>query len=496
MPKKTIIIFISVFVIVGAIVLVFSLLTKKDGAVDETTSTPWYQSFNPFGVGDKTDEATIGETINDQGQGQNVYTQNSKFFQVTDFAIAGATFLEDTRPVVYDNKEIFVEPTQNEVVINANTKEGRKEIQAILNSELSLEPPLVLDGSFGKLAIQAIKDFQKLKGVPVTGKIDTETAPLFTKTTEVASAQEEERFESVPSVRYVERMNGHIHKMFLDTKVKEKISNSTIPSIYEALFDKSGQSVIYRYLSNDKSISSFMATLGAEKGEFLPQNITDLSVSPDKTKFFYLTENSNGVVGTIGMFDKTTRSVVFNSSFTEWLSQWATSQKIFLTTKPAYGVNGSIFILNTATKTITKVFGGVGGLTTLVNPNGTLILYSNSTETGPKLGIFDIEKHSTKDLKLYGLPEKCIWAEDNIYLYCALPNVITGNQYPDSWYQGLVSFDDYFVKIDSLSGEVSTIANSNTETVIDATHLFLDNTEDLLFFTNKKDSTLWSLRLK
>jgi hypothetical protein len=496
MPRKTIIIFISVFVIVGAIVLVFSLLSKKDSSVDETASTPWYQSFNPFGGSSKTDEITGGETINDQGQGQNGATEYSAFYQITDFAIAGATFLEDLRPINNTNSEVIEEPVQNEVIINANTKEGRKEIQAILNSELSLEPPLVLDGSFGKLAIQAIKDFQKLKGVTITGKIDAETAPLFTKTTETIGAQEKERFESIPSVRYVERMNGHIHKMFLDTRIKEKISNSTIPSIYEAIFDKSGQSVIYRYLSSDKSISSFMATLGAEKGEFLPQDITDLSVSPDKTKFFYLTENSNGVVGTIGIFDKPTRSVVFNSSFTEWLSQWATIQKIFLTTKPAYGVNGSIFILNSTNKTITKLFGGVSGLTTLVNPNGTLILYSNSTETGPKLGIFDIEKHSIRDLKLYGLPEKCIWGQDNTTLYCALPNVITGIQYPDSWYQGLVSFDDYFVKIDALSGETSTIANSKNETSIDATHLFLNNTEDLLFFTNKKDSTLWSLKLK
>ncbi|MFA5838975.1 MAG: hypothetical protein WC849_03505, partial [Candidatus Paceibacterota bacterium] len=180
----------------------------------------------------------------------------------------------------------------------------------------------------------------------------------------------------------------------------------------------------------------------------------------------------------------------------EWLSEWSTNQGMFLTTKPSYSVNGSIFLLNTTNKTISKIFGGVLGLTTLVNPTGSLVLYSTSTETGPKLGVFDINKHTTKDLDTYGLPEKCVWSSDNINIFCAVPNVITGNQYPDYWYQGLISFDDYFVKINTIRDDKITIANSINETSIDGTYLFLDKIENLLFFINKKDSTLWSLNVK
>ena len=79
---------------------------------------------------------------------------------------------------------------------------------------------------------------------------------------------------------------------------------------------------------------------------------------------------------------------------------------------------------------------------------------------------------------------------------CAVPNNITGNQYPDSWYQGLVSFDDFFLKINTVTGDKTTIANSIDGTPVDGTYLFLDKAESLLFFTNKKDSTLWSLDIK
>ncbi len=500
MPKKTIIIFTTVFAIVGAMVFGLYLLGKKT-PTDGTTKVdvPWYQTFYPFGGGGQTEPpVNTSGTTGGQEPGQNGSTpQISRFSQITDFAVAGATFMEDTRLIeINPNTAVEAQPEPIQIVINPLTKEGRKEIQIILNEKLSLVPPLVVDGALGKKAIEAIKAFQKLNNLTITGKIDTETAPFFTKTVQPnGSSLEKSLYEEAPSIRYVERLNGHIYKMFLDTKTKEKISNSTIPSIYEAFFDKTGQTVIYRYLSSEKLINTYLATLSTSNGEFLPQNISDLSISIDKTKFFYLTENSNGVTGTTGTFGESRKDNVFSSPFTEWLSQWDNRQRIYLTTKPSYSVPGSMFILNTTNKTISKIFGGIEGLTTLINKSGSIVLYSVSTTEGPKLGIFDIEKNTTKDLKTFGLPEKCVWSIDNVNIYCAVPNVIKGNQYPDYWYQGLISFDDYFIKINTVDGSVETLANSSDEKSVDGTNLFLDKSENTLFFTNKKDSTLWSLKL-
>ncbi|MFA6514721.1 MAG: peptidoglycan-binding domain-containing protein [Candidatus Paceibacterota bacterium] len=497
--SKKIIIFIIAFITTGIIILGVYFWINKDKTTNLDGTTPWYQEFNPFGTGsnatNNTDNNNVGGDQNEVPDGAN--NQTSKFYQITDFAIAGATFLEDTRPiVVIPGQEVTQKPEPIKTIISAETKEGRKEIQIFLNETLSLKPALVVDGNFGKKVTKAIKDFQKLNNLPITGIVDAATAPFFIKTTTITDVAEKNLFETAPSVRYVERMNGHIYKMFLDTKIKEKISNSTIPSIYEALFDKTAKTVVYRYLSEDKIISSFMATLGAVKGEFLPQNISGITTSPDKTKFFYLTENSNGVTGTVGVFGGATRDNVFSSPFTEWIPQWTKNQNIYLTTKASYSVSGSVFLLNTTNKTISKIFGGELGLTTLVSPNGSNVLYSTSTETGPKLGVFNATNHSTKDLNTYGLPEKCVWSNDGISVYCAIPSVITGNQYPDIWYQGLISFDDYFVKIDTNNGEKVTMANSVNEKPLDGTYLFLDNKEDNLFFTNKKDSTFWGLDLR
>jgi len=499
MPKKTIIIFITTFIIVGAIVFGVYLYLNRNTTTPTGTTTPWYQNFNPFGTGSSTTTTTTPTDTtgsNPQTPTGGANAQSSRFYQITDFAVAGATFLEDTRPIATNVTDTNPVPEQIKTIISPNTVAGRKDIQTFLNDSLSLNPPLTVDGNFGKKVTQAIKDFQTANNLTVTGLIDTETAPFFIKTTTTANIQPKDQTETVPSIRFVERMNGHIYKMFLDTKIKEKISNSTIPSIYEALFNDTGKTVVYRYLSDDKTINSFVATLGAPSGEFLPQNISDLSVSKDKSKYFYLTENNDGVTGYTGSLGDTKKNIVFNHPFTEWLSSWDANQNIYLTTKPSYVTTGSIFALNTTSKTIYKIFGDVVGLTTLISPKGSDVLYSTSTSTGPKLGIFNIKDHKTKDLDTYGLPEKCVWSNDNINIYCAVPNTITGNEYPDIWYQGLVSFDDFFVRINTMTGEKVTMANSIDQTPIDGTYLFLDKTENNLFFTNKKDSTLWELNLQ
>lgn len=409
MPKKTKTILIVTFILVIGILigLYFYFKNKNQIIVDPNTNTS--QQFNPFGTSTKSPTTTTPEG-NTGTTTEGVYGRTSRFYQITDFAVAGAAFLDDNREVAGGS---VIEPT----------------------------------------------------------------------------------FEIAPSLRYVERSTGHIYQMYLDTKNSGTISNSTIPGVYEALFDSGANSIIYRYVSDDnKSITSFLAQLGGNSS-FLAPDILSISLSPQKNKFFSLTKNKDGSVGTTKSFNDGKTIQVFSSPFSEWLPQWVTGDSIYLTTKPSYLVEGNIFNLSIANGTLTKLFGGVLGLTTLSDNTGNFVLYGESLKIGPKLNLFDIKKHTSVDLGVYGLPEKCVWSNDNIYIYCGLPNTIIGTQYPDYWYQGLTSFTDYFVKINTKTKGVSILANSQDETPIDAINLFLNKNEDKLFFTNKKDSTLWSLDL-
>ncbi len=445
MPRKTKIIFIIVFAVIGMGTLsayFYINRAKTTGSTDGASSgyKPFFGSSNTpdtettsqdqTGNTDTNVNTESAETINATPSG------SSRFSQIANFAVAGAVFFEDTRPIPED------------------------EVALPGGEEPAKEPS------------------------PVKAK--TKTAPV---------KPQAPKFEIVPSLRYVERATGHIHQMYLDTKVTGQVSNGTIPTVYEALFDGKANSLLYRYIGDDgRSITSFLATLGSANGEFLPADILDVSVSPDKSKFFYLTKTAQGVVGTTRSFRDTKKTQIFSSSLTELLSEWVTDQKVFLTTKADSSVNGSVFSLNTGTGVLTKILGGVKGLTTLANNDGSFVLYSVSTNSGPRLGIFDVKNHTSKDLNINGLPEKCIWKDT--FIYCAIPNNATGTGYPELWYRGQVSFTDHFVKINTTTYESTTLADSAYEIPIDGTHLFLDDTDTTLFFINKKDSTLWSLNLK
>lgn len=440
----------------------YYIKSKNTNAVQKGVPVS-YSVFNPFGTPKpSTQSSTItngtdtlpNETPTPPDQNITGTSQISKFHKLTDFAVAGAVFFEDKRLL-----------PEAQVV-----QQGRE--KAPLTTEIALP------GGERKIPTK------------VTIATNTKNKKV------IIQKKPEPKFEIVPSLFYVERVTGHIYEMYLDTKVSGKKSNSTIPSIYEAMWNGNADSVMYRYLSDDsKTINSYVASLGGSKGEFLPANIVDVSLSADKNSFFYLLKTTNGVVGNTRSFDAPKISQVFSSPFSEWLSQWVSPQKIFLTTKASASVEGSLFMINIMNNTVSKLFGGVNGLTTLADADGSRVLYSASTGAGPKLGILTVSKHTTLDLGIYGLPEKCIWGTDTITIYCAVPNRIPGSDYPDAWYQGRVSFDDHFVKINTQTNTIDEIANSATETAVDGTHLFLDKVGTSLFFINKKDSTLWSLDL-
>ena len=443
MERKTKIIFISVFIFVVAMLLGIYFYNKSKNTDSTTGDTSFYQKFNPFGTSNKVPNngGDTGNTNNGGDTGNTNQTTQNRLHKLTDFAVAGATFLEDTRALPV--KEKIVLPTT--------------ETTPVVDTKTTTKKPAV----------------------------------------KIPTIKQEPTTEIVPSLRYVEKATGHIYQMYLDTKASGKISNSTIPSVYETIFNNKANSIIYRYISpeNNSAITSFIATLGG-KSNFLNDNILEVALSPMKDKFFSLVKNSNGVTGTTKSFDETKTSQVFTSAFTEWLPQWVTGESVYMTTKPSYLVDGSVYNLNITNGTLNKIFGGVRGLTTLSNNDGTNILYSVSADTGPRLNLFNIKNHTSLDLDKYGLPEKCVWSSDNINVYCAVPSTVVGNQYPDYWYQGLVSFDDFFVKINTVTKSVSTLANSVEEgSPVDATKLFLSKAEDKLFFINKKDFTLWQLDL-
>lgn len=315
--------------------------------------------------------------------------------------------------------------------------------------------------------------------------------------------------EFMPALRYVNKATGNIYQTFADRIDERKFSSTTVPMVYEAYLGNKGESVIMRYLRSDnKTIETFVGALQKEylgadsvgtneiNGSFLPENIFDVSMSPDASKIFYLFKIGDIATGIIYSLQTNTKVQVFDSPFTEWLSSWPNNKMITVTTKPSANVPGYAYAINPDKKDFNKILGGINGMTTLASPDGKMTLWSDNNLS---LNIFNLDTRSSNLLGVKTLPEKCVWGSASDIIYCAVPKFIDRVQYPDSWYQGEISFSDAIWKIDVKSGNTIMILDPMLITGgedTDGIKLSLDETQSYLFFINKKDSYLWKLNLR
>ena len=316
--------------------------------------------------------------------------------------------------------------------------------------------------------------------------------------------------EFIPNLRYVERATGNIYQTYADSINEQKFTTTIIPQVYDAYFGEKGESVVMRFLKpNGKTIQTFAGTLPKEilggdtsselseiSGSFLPENITDISVSPTGSSIFYVFNIENSAIGVTATPYGDQKNQIFNSPFTEWLSQWPNERMITLNTKPSFGTPGFVYYLDPSIKKLNKILGDINGLTTLTSPSGKLILYNNNSLS---LRVYNTDTEESLSVGVRTMPEKCVWDKTNTNLYCAVPKYISGTNYPDVWYQGEISFSDELWKINTENGSTTKIADPTSFTIgeeIDGIKLSLDESENYLFFVNKKDSYLWELNLK
>lgn len=321
---------------------------------------------------------------------------------------------------------------------------------------------------------------------------------LIHKSATAGGVMFEKRDEGV-FARSMERGLGHVYETNMETREEQKISNETRTGIHEALFGIDGSRVFIRYVDpSSDTIRTFSLFVGRAGGEFLPEDIQYMTLSPaDAKKAFYLLATANGAVGTIYDADTKKKRQVFSSPFSEWLAQWVNKTTILLASKPASGVAGVVYFLNADTERAEKILDNVAGLTALASPNAKKVLFGEGGDGTIRSYIFDIQTGESAFLPFKTMPEKCAWEQNSLALLCFVPRQISAGNYPDVWYQGVVSFSDDLWRFDpaTFNQELLTGFAGVTEGGMDGIAPTLSPDGDYLLFQNKKDMSLWTYRL-
>lgn len=308
-------------------------------------------------------------------------------------------------------------------------------------------------------------------------------------------------------VRYVDRALGNVFEIPAGGGETTRLTNKTIPKVYEALWNKAGTGVILRYLKDDnETIQTFSAhikagiggTPGELQGSFLPANILSIALSPSTDELLYIREEQGDGVATRASFDGTGKVELWRSPLREWLPLWSNSSTILLQSKPSVLSEGALLSLDRATGESATFLAGISGLTALPNSDLSTVMYSESTNSNFSSHTFNKTKNERKSLLLTTLPEKCVWAKDDVTLYCGVPTSVSGGSYPDIWYQGVVSFTDelWSIHFPEQTTTLVSLLKPGLNDPIDLVQPSLSPDESYLIFTNRNDGTLWSYRLR
>lgn len=281
------------------------------------------------------------------------------------------------------------------------------------------------------------------------------------------------------TVRFVEKGTGNVYEATTDSLAIQRLTNTTIPKIVRAFWLPNGSGFLAQTLiaeneiietsfvklnknkasSTVESLTPFSTTIGK-----LPTGIKEIAIKPDGSKIFYYTISGSYSNWFISNPDGTGATLVMTHPLTEWLPKWISANTIMMQNKASSEAVVYNYFFDVSSKVLKKAGINMAGI-------------SSQTNT---------------------LAEKCVQTKDkNLTLYCAVPNYLPPGNYPDIWYKGLVSTEDFIQKIDSgndifyNTADLSSLSNQK----IDVVDPSLSPDESHLIFRNKIDGYLWLLRI-
>ncbi len=306
-------------------------------------------------------------------------------------------------------------------------------------------------------------------------------------------------------VRHIEKATGHIYQTELFSPNKSRISNTTIPLAYNAIWGNGNSSLIAQYLKDDnQTIDTYSLTLKQTttstttdtiSGILFPLDLAGVDVFGSSV--FYLKQTTAGTQGFISDMGNGKIKQIWDSPLRELLPQYVNTGTVALTSKPEQGLSGYLYFVNTGTGQIKKILGDVPGLSTLVSPDGTQVLASLQNGS-TQMFVYNVAGDIRTTVTPSTFPEKCVWSKKNkLILFCAVPNELLSGNSLTSWYMGLATFTDQIWKYDLKNNTASVVENfsRDTEDTIDVVKPILSDSEQYLVFINKKDGSLWSLDL-
>jgi len=300
------------------------------------------------------------------------------------------------------------------------------------------------------------------------------------------------------TVKYFSRTSGNVFESDFDGSGIKKLSSVNLSNLIKVIWSPDKDKVVGIF-SEKEAIKKYFYDYVNNQSAVLSEKISYVAWSPDSKKIAYHFIDSSSEQNNISISnpDGTDWKNIFKTRLDNVIVEWPIKEKISLRTPPSGLAQGVLYAINSTTGDFFKIISDAFGLYVNWSPKGDKILFSSTDSRGknPTLNLSNEKGTSLKNLKLAGLADKCVWSNDDKTIFCALPQEISQNAtWPDDYYKGLVILRDDIYKINLETEQRTKIIGSTDEISYDAQGLFLSPKEDYLFFVNRGNGLLYSLK--
>lgn len=304
------------------------------------------------------------------------------------------------------------------------------------------------------------------------------------------------------AIRYYTKNDGRVYEIDLDGSKKKTISDKILNGLADIYWSPDRTKVIAKFRAPGDRFQFNFFDYGTSTGSSLSSNI-DTIAWQNNSKIVYKYFDPKVREGSLNISDPNgknwTKLSPLNTKYISLapipksglISAWKApdaSTETFL---------GSIAVLGGETQ---MIHGGTFGTDYLWSNDGNYLLASSSDkQNGSKMNLF-LMNNRGEDLKPLGIPtfvSKCIWSKNNKTLFYALPSSVPDNAVmPNDYLNGKINTTDTFWKVDVTSGEKTRLVDlDKIKDQFDATNLFLNANESLLFFVSRVDGKLYKITL-
>jgi hypothetical protein len=301
-------------------------------------------------------------------------------------------------------------------------------------------------------------------------------------------------------IQYYSKETGMLSQMNLDGSGDKKLSPKSLPNLANVIWAPNGAKAILETRQSDGSSYDYY---NRAEDKIIPIKNIDTIVWQNINKIFYkyydtkTQDRSLNIASPDGSdwlkitdiaYKKADLAPIPKSGLVSiWNSADALTETLFESVAIAGGERKSLFT-------------GKFGADYLWNGNGDTFLISHSDQKGGakiQLAIANEQGGEYRNLSIGTFVSKCVWSNDNVTVFCAVPDTISGNVVlPNDYNTGKVKTKDSFWKINTKTGEKSSLVNpAKIPTEIDASNLFINDQETMLIFLNKLDNKLYKLEL-